>query len=30
MPIKIIGIWDEGYVIDKYSVSSRYIGEDPF
>ena len=30
MPVEIFGIWDEGYVIDNYSVSSRYIGEDPF
>ena len=30
MPVKIFGLWDEGYVIDNYIVSSRYIGEDPF
>ncbi len=28
--IKLTGIWDEGYALDYYTVSSKYCGEDPF
>lgn len=29
-PIKIEGLWDEGYALDLYTLSSQYIGEDVF
>ena len=29
-PMQVVGPWDEGYVLDKYVVSSEYIGEDVF
>ncbi len=29
-PIELIGNWDEGYALDYHTVSSQYIGEDPF
>lgn len=29
-PIKINGLWNEGYALDYHTVSSEYIGEDPF
>lgn len=29
-PIKIDGLWDEGYALDLYTLSSTYIGEDAF
>ena len=29
-PIQVFGPWDEGYVLDKYMVSSEYMGEDAF
>ena len=29
-PIKLTGIWTEGYALDKHMVSSKYIGEDVF
>ena len=29
-PIVVTGLWDEGIVIDKYTESSTYIGEDVF
>ena len=28
--IKVDGLWDEGYVLDKYNASSEYLGEDAF
>jgi len=27
---KIMGLWDEGWVLDKYSVRSVYIGDDEY
>ncbi len=30
MAIKISGLWDEGFAIDMYSKSSKFIGEDAF
>lgn len=30
MAIGVSGLWDEGFVIDMYSESSKYIGEDAF
>lgn len=29
-PIRIYGLWDEGYALDLYTLSSTYIGEDAF
>lgn len=29
-PIKLDGLWAEGYALDYHTVSSKYIGEDPF
>ncbi len=29
-PIKLDGLWTEGYALDYHTVSSRYLGEDPF
>ena len=29
-PIKIEGLWDEGYALDLYTLSSAYIGDDAF
>ena len=29
-PLKLNGIWDEGYALDYHTVSSEYLGEDPF
>ena len=29
-PIRINGIWDEGFVLDKYMEKSEYIGDDVF
>lgn len=29
-PIKLKGVWDDGYAFDYHTVSSEYIGEDPF
>lgn len=29
-PIQIKGLWDEGYALDLYTLSSTYIGEDAF
>lgn len=29
-PIEIKGIWDKGFSIDKHSIKSDYIGDDPF
>lgn len=29
-PLKLNGIWNEGYALDYHSVSSEYLGEDPF
>lgn len=29
-PIKLIGDWDEGWALDRHTISSEYIGEDPF
>ncbi len=29
-PIKLDGLWNDGYALDSYSISSEYIGEDPF
>ena len=28
--IKVNGLWDEGFIIDKYVESSEYIGDDAF
>lgn len=28
-PLKLNGIWDEGYALDNHTVSSEYLGEDP-
>lgn len=28
--IKVNGLWDEGYVLSEHTISSKYIGEDPF
>ena len=28
--IAVNGIWDEGYVLDKYVETSEYVGEDAF
>lgn len=29
-PIKLLGIWDEGYALDRHTISSIPIGEDVF
>ena len=29
-PIKLDGLWTEGYAFDYHTVSSHYLGEDPF
>lgn len=29
-PIKLDGLWTEGYAFDYHTVSSKYLGEDPF
>lgn len=29
-PIQLEGLWDEGYALDIYTVSSTYLGEGPF
>lgn len=29
-PIKLNGIWNEGYALDYHTISSEYLGEDPF
>lgn len=29
-PMPIQGNWDDGYIMDMYTISSRYIGEDVF
>ena len=29
-PIKIEGIWDDGYALDKYMAKSEYVGDDVF
>ena len=29
-PIKLYGVWNEGYAFDYHTVSSKYLGEDPF
>lgn len=29
-PLKLNGIWNEGYALDYHTVSSEYLGEDPF
>lgn len=29
-PIKLDGIWDEGYAMSQYSLGSKYLGEDAF
>lgn len=29
-PLKLNGLWNEGYALDYYTVSSEYVGEDPF
>ena len=29
-PIVVTGLWDEGFVVDKYTESSTFIGEDAF
>lgn len=29
-PIKLNGIWSEGYALDYHTISSEYLGEDPF
>ena len=29
-PIKLDGLWTEGYALDYHTVSSKYLGEDPF
>ncbi len=29
-PIKVNGMWDEGYALDLYTLFSAYIGEDAF
>lgn len=28
--IKLDGIWDDGYAVDYHTISSEYLGEDPF
>lgn len=30
MPIKVLGEWADGYIMDHYITSSEYIGEDVF
>ncbi|MCK9444910.1 MAG: hypothetical protein M0Q14_10345 [Tissierellaceae bacterium] len=29
-PIEIKGNWDKGYVMDKHSISSTYLGEEQY
>lgn len=29
-PIKLIGEWDEGYALDRYTISSIPLGEDVY
>jgi pli0014 protein len=29
-PIEIKGLWDEGYCMDYHSISSEYVGDDPY
>ena len=29
-PVKLYGLWDDGYALDYHTISSEYIGEDPF
>jgi len=29
-PIKLVGVWDEGYALDRHTVSSNPIGEDVY
>jgi predicted amidophosphoribosyltransferase len=29
-PRKLIGVWDEGYALDAHTLSSNYLGDDPY
>lgn len=29
-PVKLEGIWDQGYALDVHTLSSNYLGDDPY